>query len=128
MGKKAVVIGTGAGGLTAAACLARFGYQVVALERGKQIGGYLNPFARKHFHFDPGLHYIGHCAPGEPTYETLREAGVDASQLFVPMDPDGFDVLRFPDLEVRICAGLDAYQARLEDLFVEDRADLARYF
>ena len=57
--KKAVVIGTGAGGLTAAATLAQSGFEVVALERAKQLGGYLNPFKRRKYHFDPGVHYVG---------------------------------------------------------------------
>ncbi|MCC6876529.1 MAG: NAD(P)/FAD-dependent oxidoreductase [Sandaracinaceae bacterium] len=128
MGKKAVIIGTGAGGLTAAARLAQHGYEVVALERGKQIGGYLNPFARKHFHFDPGLHYVGSCAPGEMIHRVLRSVGIDAQEMFCAMDRDGFDVIRFPGFEVRVCAGLDAYEARLRDLFPEDRKDLARFF
>ena len=59
MAKRAVVIGTGAGGLTATAALARAGFEVVALERAKQLGGFLNPFARRHYHFDPGVHYVG---------------------------------------------------------------------
>ena len=37
MAKRAVVIGTGAGGLTATAALARAGFEVVALERAKQL-------------------------------------------------------------------------------------------
>lgn len=127
MPKKAVIIGTGAGGLTAAASLARSGYEVVALERGKQLGGYLNPFARKHFHFDPGVHYVGQCRPGGMMHRVLRAVGVDAEDLFVEMDRD-FDVLRFPDFEMRICAGLDAYEERLLDAFPEDGRDLAKVF
>ena len=128
MGKKAVIIGTGAGGLMAAAKLAQRGYEVVALERGKQIGGFLNPFARKHFHFDPGVHYVGSCRPGEMIHEVLGAVGVDATALFCEMDPDGFDVLRFPGFEIRICAGLDAYEARLEDAFPEDHRDIEGFF
>jgi len=125
---KAVIIGTGAGGLTAAASLARRGYEVTALERGKQLGGYLNPFARKHFHFDPGVHYVGQCRPGELIHRVLGAVGIDAEELFVEMDRDGFDVLRFPGLEMRICAGLDAYEERLNDAFPEEVRDIARYF
>ena len=44
------------------------------------------------------------------------------------MDADGFDVLRFPDLEVRIPRGLENYHQRLLDLFPEDRRDLDRFF
>ncbi len=128
MGRRAVIIGTGAGGLMAAAKLARSGYEVVALERGKQIGGFLNPFARKHFRFDPGVHYVGQCRPGELIHKVLGAVGVDAEELFGEMDRDRFDVLRFPGFEMRICAGLDAYEERLVDAFPEDRRDVSRYF
>ena len=64
MSNKAVVIGTGAGGLTAAVGLAQQGFEVVALEREKQLGGFLNPFKRRHYHYDPGVHYVGQCNPG----------------------------------------------------------------
>lgn len=128
MSRKAVIIGTGAGGLMAAASLARSGYEVVALERAKQLGGYLNPFARKHFHFDPGVHYVGQCRPGELIHRVLRSVGVDAGELFAEMDRDGFDVLRFPGFEMRICAGLDAYEERLKETFEQDGRDISRYF
>lgn len=128
MAPKAVIIGTGAGGLTAAASLARSGYEVVALERAKQLGGYLNPFARKHYHFDPGVHYVGQCRRGGLIHRVLRAVGVDAEGLFAEMDRDGFDVLRFPGFEMRICAGLEAYEERLKDSFSEDRRDITRYF
>jgi phytoene dehydrogenase-like protein len=128
MANKAVIIGTGAGGLLAAASLAHAGYDVTALERGEQLGGYLNPFARRHYWFDPGVHYMGQCGRGELTYETLAAIGVDPGVLFCELERDGYDVLRFPGFELRICAGLDAYQARLIDAFEQSREELERYF
>ena len=128
MADKAVIIGTGAGGLMAAASLARAGYEVTALERGKQLGGYLNPFARRHYHFDPGVHYVGQGRAGQQFDEILGPVGIDASALFCELDRDGFDVLRFPGFELRVCAGLDAYLARLIDAFPSAREELERYF
>jgi len=61
-GTKLIVIGTGAGGLTAAAYLARSGIEVLVLEQASQFGGYLNPFERRGYHFDPGVHYMGDAA------------------------------------------------------------------
>lgn len=129
MGRQnAVVIGTGAGGLTAAVGLAQAGYEVVALEREKQLGGFLNPFKRRQFHFDPGVHYVGQCDPGGDMYRVLDRCGVDVDALMAPMDPDCFDLLRFPDLEVRVPKGVDRYQQTLFDLFPSDRADIERCF
>ena len=128
MEQRVVIIGTGAGGLMAAASLARAGYEVVALERGKQLGGFLNPFARKRFHFDPGVHYVGQCRRGEMMHRVLRSVGIDAEQIFCEMNRDGFDVLRFPGFEIRVCAGLEDYLARLKDAFPSSRAELDRFF
>ena len=125
---KAIVIGTGAGGLTAAAALAQQGFEVTALEQAKQLGGYLNPFARKHFHFDPGVHYVGQCGRGQMVNKVLRAVGVDSEALFCEMDRDGFDVIRFPGFEVRMCAGLDRYRDRLAELFPRSVRELDRFF
>ncbi len=128
MTHKAIVIGTGAGGLMAAASLARRGFEVTALERAKQLGGYLNPFARRHFLFDPGVHYVGQCRKGELMWGVLRSVGVDAEQIFCGMDPDGYDVLRFPGFEMRMCAGLERYRDRLARAFPGDVADIDAFF
>ncbi len=125
---KAIVIGTGAGGLTAAATLAAKGFEVTALEAAKQLGGYLNPFARKHYHFDPGVHYVGQCGERQMTHSVLRAVGLDATELFCPMDQDGFDVIRFPGFEVRMCQGLDRYRDRLAELFPGSVRELDRFF
>lgn len=125
---RALVIGTGAGGLSAAAYLAREGFEVTALEQAEHPGGYLNPFSREGYRFDVGLHYVGECRPGQLTHQTLAGLGIDASGLFRELDPDGFDVFRFPDLEVRRCRGLDAYRERLTRLFPKEATGLDRFF
>ena len=38
MTKKAIVIGTGAGGLMSAAYLSKYGFEVIALEKASSIG------------------------------------------------------------------------------------------
>ena len=47
--------------------------------------------------FDVGLHYIGDCHEGGKFPEMLRSVGVDDVE-FVPMDQNGYDTLRFPDV------------------------------
>ena len=59
----AIVVGTGVGGLAAGLALARKEHSVLLLEAGKQFGGMLNPFARKQYHFDVGVHYVGEAGP-----------------------------------------------------------------
>lgn len=126
--RRAVVIGTGAGGLATAAYLAKSGFDVLGLEQGEQFGGWLAPFRRGEFVFSPGVHYVPSCRPGQLVHDTLAGVGIDAQALFSELDPDGFDVYRFPDLEVRMCRGLDSYRERLSFMFPDSASDLTRFF
>ncbi len=117
---RVAVIGTGAGGLTASAFLAKRGFEVVALERSIHIGGLLNPYSREGFVFNPGVHYIGQCGPGQAMDRLLSKLDLSTAEIMAEMDPDGFDVYRFPDLEVRMCRGAEAYRDRLAAQFPGD--------
>lgn len=124
---RAVVIGSGAGGLASAAFLARDGFEVTVLERATQLGGYINPFQRRHYEFDPGVHYLGDCGPGGQIPRLLEDLGIDTTSFFARMDEDGFDVIRFPDVELRIPAGLDRFRDRLVGLFPAETRGIDRY-
>ncbi|XP_028675385.1 all-trans-retinol 13,14-reductase [Erpetoichthys calabaricus] len=55
----AIVIGSGIGGLTAAAVLAKAGKKVLVLEQHDQAGGCCHTFVEKGYEFDVGIHYLG---------------------------------------------------------------------
>lgn len=59
-----VVIGAGAGGLTAAALLSRAGLTAVVLESDSQVGGYLAGFKRRGFSFNTSIEWLNQCGPG----------------------------------------------------------------
>ncbi|XP_059812536.1 all-trans-retinol 13,14-reductase-like isoform X1 [Hypanus sabinus] len=55
----AIVIGSGIGGLTVAAVLAKSGKCVLVLEQHDQAGGCCHTFIENGFEFDVGIHYLG---------------------------------------------------------------------
>ena len=118
--RRVIVIGTGAGGLTASAMLARSGFEVIALERSHQVGGLLSPFERQGFVFNPGVHYLGQSGPGQAVDRLLDSLGLSGAALLAEMDADGYDLYRFPDFEVRACRGAEAYHDRLAAQFSGD--------
>ncbi len=59
-----IVIGSGVGGLTAAAILSKAGYKVCVLEKEPHAGGYLAGFRRKNFLFDTAIHWLNQYGPG----------------------------------------------------------------
>ena len=63
----AIVIGSGLGGLTTAALLAKAGRRVLVLERHYTAGGFTHSYRRRGYEWDVGVHYVGDVHnPGSP--------------------------------------------------------------
>ena len=131
----AIVVGSGPGGLTAAACLGATGKRVLVLERHDVAGGNTQVFRRHHkneaggddwYEFDVGVHYIGECQPGGLFPTIFGALGIGDRLHFRPLDRDGFDTLNFPDFTFRVPAGWDEYEQRLADQLPEERAGVER--
>jgi len=123
-----IVIGSGIGGLTAALTCARKGRQVLVLEAALQLGGFINPFRRKKFWFDTGIHYVGEMAPGQSLQRQFDRLGLLEDLSFRELNPEGFDRYVFPDYEVRLCKGMDRFQARLEKDFPREHTGIHTFF
>lgn len=61
----AIVIGSGMGGMTAAAALSNVGHKVLLLEQYRTLGGLTHSFSREGFTWDAGIHYLSGIAPGD---------------------------------------------------------------
>src|SRR5687768_15690216 len=85
-----IVIGSGMGGLTAAALLAKAGKRVLVVERHDRAGGYLHSFRREKYVFDSAVHLIGGdpMSPGKGLFDSLLEVlEVQDHCKLVPVDP-----------------------------------------
>ena len=124
----AIIIGSGAGGLSSALNLARSHYSIMLLEAMPSFGGYLNPFRRKGYTFDTGLHYLGELGEGDRFRRLFEELGIAESITFAELDPDGFDRYIFPDYELRVCKGKERFIKRLVSDFPKEERGIHKFF
>ncbi|WP_206055222.1 NAD(P)/FAD-dependent oxidoreductase [Nocardia sp. CS682] len=123
----AIVVGAGIGGMTAAAYLAVAGKRTLVLEAYDVIGGCTHVFRRAgKWEFDVGVHYLGDCGPNGQIPTILRGLGLDKKIEFLPLDPDGFDTIVFPDLTLKIPRGWDNYQRNLIEAFPAEARKIRR--
>lgn len=59
----AIVIGSGMGGMAAAAALAKVGHKILLLEQYQTLGGLTHSFSMEGFCWDVGIHYLNCVAP-----------------------------------------------------------------
>jgi len=92
------------------------------------FGGYLNPFRRKGYTFDTGLHYLGELGEEDRFWKLLDEVGVRESIKFVELNPEGFDRYVFPDYELRVCKGKNRFIERLINDFPKEERGIYKFF
>lgn len=124
----AIVVGSGLGGLSAAAYLAAAGQRVLLLERYTTLGGSSHVFARRgQWEFDCGVHYVGDCGPDGIVTAMMRGVGIDDRITWLPMDHSGFDRIIAPDFELATPFGWDAYLKNLLDTFPDEKRAVRRF-
>ncbi len=62
-GWDAIIIGSGIGGMAAAAALSKLGHKVLLLEQYQTLGGLTHSFSMEGFTWDAGIHYLNCVAP-----------------------------------------------------------------
>lgn len=125
--KKAVIIGSGLGGLACGCILSRAGYDVTILEQGVQAGGCLQCFERRGVRFETGMHFIGSARRGEVLDSLLRYLGIAGNLRLSPLDPMGYDTISLGGNRYRIANGREAFVGTLAEQFPEERKGLEKY-
>ena len=121
----AIVVGSGIGGLTTAALLARAGLGVLVVERHDRVGGYSHAFRRGRYLFDSAVHIVGGCEPvayegGGLIHQLLSTLGVRDQVDFVRVDPCYEAV--YPDLSLRVPCDLEGFvDAHAEEFPAEEK-------
>lgn len=123
-----IVIGSGAGGLTAAVALARAGQRVLVLEQAYLPGGWTHSFTLEGYRFNPGVHYIGDLHEGGGMRHLYEGLGLSRDLEFCELNPDGFDHLLIAGERFDVPRGVDRYFDRLVRRFPREREGLTRYF
>ena len=123
----AIVIGSGVGGLAAAAILAKHaGKRPLVLERHYVPGGYTHVFQRLGYEWDVGLHYIGQVDDPGSESRRLFDYVTDGKLAWARM-PEIYDRLVIGDRTFDIPAGRERWRAALTGYFPDATAPIDRY-
>ena len=122
-----IVIGSGAGGLSGAICLAKSGQKVLVLEQHYVPGGWCHSFHLNGQRFSPGVHYIGLLDEGQSTNELYKALGVANELVFFRMNPKAYEHCYIGDQKIDMPAGLDELYESLSQRFPAERKNIKKY-
>ena len=122
-----IIIGSGAGGLATAICLARAGKKVLVLEQHDVPGGWCHSFYLNGHRFTPGVHYVGLMAEGEATNDLYRGLGIANELVFFRMNPDAYEHVRIGKERFDFPANFELLIERLSARFPNDKKQIHKY-
>jgi all-trans-retinol 13,14-reductase len=121
-----IVVGSGPGGLGAAAVLAKEGKRVLVLEQHYVAGGFTHVFKRNGYEWDVGLHYIGEVNREQSMMRRMFDY-VSAGALEWADMGETYDRIYFGDEEYALRSGTEAFRADLKAHFPEEAEAIDRY-
>lgn len=122
-----IVIGSGIGGLTAAALLARYGKRVLVCESHAIAGGAAHSFKRRGFEFDSGPSFYCGLGRDRPSLNPLRQVldALGESLQVVPYDPLGH--YHFPEGTFPVYSDAKRYREAVAQITPQGARELERF-
>jgi len=122
----AIVIGSGIGGLTPAAFLAREGQRVLVLERHSIAGGCTQVISRNGYEWDIGLHYVGQVQRPGSSLKRIINHITDKKLQWAPM-PDVYNRIVVGDRSYEHVAGVERFKERIKGYFPSEGKAIDTY-
>lgn len=122
-----IVIGSGAGGLATALCLARSGKKVIILEQHYVPGGWCQSFYVDGHRFSPGVHYIGAMDIGQGGSRVLEGLGIANDLPFFRQNAKGYDHCVVGKERFDMPANINRLIEYAQQRFPAERRDIKRY-
>lgn len=122
-----IIIGSGAGGLSAALSLARAGQKVMVIEQHYVPGGWCHSFYMKGQRFSPGVHYIGKMDKGASTSGLFEALGIANDLVFFRMNAKAYEHCWIGDKRIDMPAGIDNLYESLAKKFPKEKKGLKKY-
>lgn len=122
-----IIIGSGAGGLSAALCLARAGQRVAVIEQHYVPGGWCHSFYIDGHRYSPGVHYIGGMDKGESTCNLYEGLGIANELVFFRMNKEAYEHCWIGDERIDMPAGIDHLSDSLSHRFPKEKKGIKKY-
>jgi all-trans-retinol 13,14-reductase len=123
----AIVIGSGIGGLTAAALLSvHGGKRVLVLERHYVAGGFTHSFHRPGYEWDVGLHYIGQVQDERSAVRKAFDHITDGAVRWSAM-PETYDRAVIDGRIFNFTAGVERFREGMKQCFPREGTSIDKY-
>ena len=122
-----IIIGSGAGGLSAALCLAKAGQKVAVIEQHYVPGGWCHSFYIDGHRFSPGVHYIGLMDKGESTSKLYEGLGIANDLVFFRMNKNAYEHCHIGEKKIDMPAQREHLYESLAEKFPAEKKGLKKY-
>ena len=122
----AIVVGSGMGGMAAAACLARAGRRVIICERHTTAGGFTHTFSRGQYVWDVGVHYVGDVSSPESKLRRTFDYLSKGQLTWQPMD-EIYDAIEVDGKTYELVAGREQFRRQMYNYFPREKLAIDGY-